>query len=103
YENTSSFFDIFYGVTVDDGADATSGVQASAAGPATTYSCGTPTLTNGLKVTYTCPEVSPTPTATPTATATYTQTPTPTPEASPTPTPTATSNTTPTTTATATA
>src|SRR5437870_3109703 len=41
YENTSSFFDIFYGVTVDDGADATSGVQASAVGPATTYSCCT--------------------------------------------------------------
>ena len=41
YENTSSFFDIFYGVTVDNGSDETSGVQASATGPATTYSCGT--------------------------------------------------------------
>jgi len=33
-------------------SDETSGVQASAAGPATTFSCGTSTLTDGLKVTY---------------------------------------------------
>jgi hypothetical protein len=79
YENTSSFFDIFYGVTGDDGINATSGVQASGAGPATTFSCGQGTLISGLKVTYACPEVSPTPTPTPTATATFTPTPTPTP------------------------
>jgi hypothetical protein len=54
YENNSSFFNIFYGATGDDGINATSGVQASGAGPATIYSCGTSTLTNGLKVTYTC-------------------------------------------------
>ena len=29
-------------------------MQASATGPATTFSCGTATLTSGLKVTYTC-------------------------------------------------
>src|SRR5205807_3385435 len=89
YENTTGFFDIFYGATSDDGINATSGVQASGAGPATTFSCGGAALTNGLKVTYVCPGVSPTPaptatatstaTATATATATFTPTPTPTP------------------------
>ena len=54
-------------------------MQASATGPATTFSCGTATLTNGLKVTYMCSGgASPTPTATATATATA-GTPTPTP------------------------
>jgi hypothetical protein len=100
YENVASFFDIIYGVTGDNGASATSGVQASSAGPATTFSCGTDTLTNSLKVTYSCPEVSPTPTATftpaptatatftPTATATFTPTATATATATSTPTPT---------------
>ena len=79
YENTPSFFDVFYGVTSDTGSDETSGVQASATGPATTFSCGTPTLTNGLKVTYTCsagatPTATATATSTPTATATATAT-----------------------------
>ena len=52
-ENQSSF-DVIYGATSDNGLDETSGVQASATGPATTFSCGTATLANGLKVTYTC-------------------------------------------------
>ncbi len=65
YENSSSFFDVFYGATSDNGLDETSGVQASATGPATTFSCGTATLTDGLKVTYTCAGGgSPTPTPT---------------------------------------
>src|SRR5204862_5320734 len=62
YENTSSFFDVFYGVTVDNGLDETSGVQASSTGPATTFSCGTSTLTNGLDVRYCCGTPTPTPT-----------------------------------------
>src|SRR5262249_35211145 len=66
YENIPSFFDIIYGVTGDNGSSVTSGVQASGAGPATTFSCGTGTLISGLKVTYACPAVSPTPTPTPT-------------------------------------
>src|SRR6266853_1125240 len=94
YENTSSFFDIFYGITIDNGNAETSGVQASSTGPATTFSCGTDTLTNGLKVRYTlaCPSPTPTATSTPTATATATFTPTATATATftPTPTPTAT-------------
>ena len=54
-ENQSSF-DVIYGATSDSGLDETSGVQASETGPATTFSCGTATLTNGLKVTYMCRE-----------------------------------------------
>ena len=54
YEGQSSFFDVFYGATSDNGLEETSGVQASSTGPATTFSCGTATLTNGLKVTYNC-------------------------------------------------
>ena len=54
YENSSSFFDVFYGATSDSGLDETSGAQAGPSGPATTFSCGTATLTSGLKVTYTC-------------------------------------------------
>src|SRR5207249_213725 len=102
YEGPSSFFDIFYAITVDNGLDETSGVQASSAGPATTFSCGTATLIPGLKVRYTlaCPSPTPTPTATATATATFT--PTPTATATFTPTPTATATFTPTATATAT-
>jgi hypothetical protein len=70
YENDTTRFDIIYGATSDSGSDETSGVQASATGPATTFSCGVPTLANGLKVTYTCQGASPTPTATPTPTGT---------------------------------
>ena len=99
-ENDSSFFDIIYGMTVDSGSGETSGVQASAAGPATTFSCGTGTLINGLKVRYSCS--GPTPTATPTATATATFTPTATATFTPTATPTATRTPTSTPTATAT-
>src|SRR5438874_1227275 len=51
YENSQTSFDVIYGTTSDSGSDETSGVQASATGPATTFSCGTPTLTDGLKVT----------------------------------------------------
>ena len=64
YENNPNLFDIIYGATSDSGSDETSGVQASATGPATTFSCGTPTLTDGLDVTYTCVLTSPTPTPT---------------------------------------
>src|SRR5262249_16252094 len=46
-------FDIIYSVSNDNGSNETSGVQASPSGPATTFSCGTSTLTNGLDVTYT--------------------------------------------------
>ena len=70
YENTSSFFDVIYGATSDSGLDETSGVQASASGPATTFSCGTATLTPGLKVTYNCAGGGGSPTPTPTATGT---------------------------------
>ena len=87
YENQTSF-DIVYGANTDSGAAEASGVQLSGMGgpcDATTFSCQTPILTNGLKVTYTvvpCGAASPTPTATPPApspTATTTVTPTITP------------------------
>jgi hypothetical protein len=87
YENQTSF-DIIYGMTADNGGSEESGVQLSGMGgscDATTFSCQTPVLTNGLKVTYTvvpCGAASPTPTATPPASAT--PTPTVTPTASPT-------------------
>src|SRR4029077_1736009 len=64
----SSFFDVFYGATSDNGFDETSGVQASSTGAATTFSCGETTLTNGLKVTYTCAGGGGSPTPTPTCT-----------------------------------
>ena len=70
YENQTSF-DVVYGVTTDNGASEASGVQLSGMGgpcDATTFSCQTPMLTNGLKVTYEvvpCGAASPTPTATP--------------------------------------
>src|SRR5438874_6942510 len=51
YENTPSFFDVFYNFVGDNGSNEGSGVQASATGPATTYSCLQPILTDGLKVT----------------------------------------------------
>ncbi len=64
-ENSQTHFDVIYGATSDNGLGETSGVQASSTGPATTFSCGTATLTNGLKVTYTCQgAASPTPTPT---------------------------------------
>jgi hypothetical protein len=104
YENQASF-DIIYGATADNGALEESGVQASFSF-GTTFSCHTSTLTNGLKVTYTCgAPFTPTPTASPTATiqssatptATHTPTatatisvtprPTPTPRLAPTPRP----------------
>jgi len=81
YENQLSF-DIIYGMTAENGAAEASGVQLSGMGgpcDATTFSCQTPMLTNGLKVTYTvvpCGAASPTPTATPTATVTPTASPT---------------------------
>lgn len=95
YENQNSF-DIFYGATADNGGSEESGVQAgvSVGCPATTFSCHTPSLTNGLRVTYTCgPPFTPTPTATATVTATptanhsatATPTATPCPTVSPTP------------------
>jgi hypothetical protein len=62
YENNNSFFDVIYGATVDNGTSETSGVQASSTGQATTFSCGTGTLTNGLKVTYNKATCTPTPT-----------------------------------------
>jgi len=110
YENELGFFDVFYGITSDNGSDETSGVQESVVGPATTFSCGTATLNSGLKVTYTCsattPTATPTATATaafsPTATATATLTPTPTATAAFTSTPTLTPTQTPTSTPTAT-
>src|SRR4029077_7061298 len=71
HENSQSSFDVIYGATSDNGLDETSGVQASSTGPATTFSCGTATLTNGLKVTYMCstgPSPTPTPTGTPSCT-----------------------------------
>jgi hypothetical protein len=65
YEGCHQTFDIIYGATNDMGSDETSGVQASATGPSTTFSCGVATLTSGLDVTYTC-AATPTPTPTPT-------------------------------------
>jgi hypothetical protein len=105
HENTPSFFDVLYGVTSDTGSNEGSGVQASANGPATTFSCLQPTLANRVKVTYTCSAATPTPTATVTATATSTamSTPTATATATHTPTATATATHTPTATPTATA
>src|SRR5436190_11699626 len=100
YENSQSFFDIFYGATSDNGSDETSGVQASVIGPATTFSCGAGTLTSGLRVTYACSATTATPSPTATATATFTSTPTATATFTPTPTATATFTSTPTPTAT---
>ena len=69
HESLTSF-DVIYGATSDSGLDETSGVQASSTGPATTFSCGTATLTSGLKVTYNCAGGGQSPTPTPTATGT---------------------------------
>jgi hypothetical protein len=54
YESDPTFFDIFYKATSDNGSGEGSGVQASGFGPATNFSCLSPTLTDGLKVTYSC-------------------------------------------------
>jgi len=56
YEN-QTFFEMVYGVSNENGALASSGVQQGTlasryAGLPTTFSCATPALTNGLKVTY---------------------------------------------------
>ena len=56
YEN-QTFFEMVYGVSNENGALASSGVQQGTlasryAGRPTTFSCATPALTNGLKVTY---------------------------------------------------
>ena len=51
-------FEVIYGSTIDNGLSEESGVQQSATGPATQFSCNTATLASGLKVTYTassCP------------------------------------------------
>ena len=112
FESTQNLFEVFYGGISDSGANEEVGVQESGTDQcATTYSCHTPTIVNGLKVAYfiqgTCPTPTPTPTGTPSATPTATFTPTPTATATFTPTPTATSTATatftPTPTATATA
>jgi hypothetical protein len=82
YENQTSF-DVVYGATTDNGASEASGVQLTGMGgpcDATTFSCQTSMLTNGLKVTY---EIVPCGTASPTPPASATPTPTVTPTASP--------------------
>ena len=68
---SSTDINVVYGATVDNGSEETSGIQSSSAGPATQFSCGEPTLTNGLEVIYSCagggtPTPTPTPTCTPT-------------------------------------
>jgi hypothetical protein len=87
YEN-QTFFEMIYGDSDENGASAASGVQQSTlSGPcdSTTFSCQTPTLTNGLKVTY---QPWPCHSPTPIPTATVSVTVTPTPPGTPTPTPT---------------
>ena len=64
---TATDINVVYGATVDDGLEETSGIQSSSSGPATQFSCGKPTLTNGLQVTYSC-AAGPTPTPTPSGT-----------------------------------
>ena len=66
---SSTDINVVYGATVDDGLEETSGIQSSSSGPATQFSCGKATLTDGLQVTYSC-AAGPTPTPTPTATGT---------------------------------
>ncbi len=63
-------FDVIYGQVDQSGAGATVGVQGDSA-RFTQYSCGTSSLSNGLKLNYTLPNpCPPTPTSTPTATVT---------------------------------
>ena len=78
-----------YGTTVNQGAEATSGIQQNE-NVFTSFSCFESTLTSGLRVNYiptTCGSPTPTPTATATATATATHTPSPTATATATQTP----------------
>ncbi len=51
FEATQTF-EVIYGSTADNGLQEESGVQQSATGPATQFSCSAGTLTSGLKVTY---------------------------------------------------
>jgi len=78
FYESQNFFDVIYGLTADNGSSEESGLQLSGMGgpcDATSFSCNTSALTNGLKVTYQLwPCGAPTPTATPTATATATAT-----------------------------
>jgi hypothetical protein len=62
FENNCVGFEVFYGTTFDNGLNETSGVQGFGA---TTFSCGTAALTNGLGVAYTCMSGTPTPTPIP--------------------------------------
>jgi hypothetical protein len=66
HENSSTISTI-YGVTGDQGANEVAGIQKTASSTWTQYSCGEPSLTNGLRVDYVLQ-----PCATPTATATAT-------------------------------
>src|SRR5205823_3994998 len=79
FQENSPTLSVIYGPIADTGQEMTTGVQASAAGPATTYSCGTPSLTNGLRVNYVpqfvCPGATPTNTPTNTPSNTPTNTP----------------------------
>ena len=78
YENNPGMISMVYGPNSDTGAGEVSGVQYGPDGPYTQYSCGTATLTNGLRVDYTggalCPTSTPHP---PTSTHTPTNTPVP--------------------------
>jgi hypothetical protein len=76
FNENSPVISMVYGPNADNGAQETSGVQRSATGPFTQFSCLNATLTNTLKVNYT-PSACGTPTATPTGgvpTATATRT-----------------------------
>ena len=55
---SSTDINVVYGATDDDGLEETSGIQSSSSGPATQFSCGKPTLTEGLQVTYSCAQAS---------------------------------------------
>ena len=66
HENSSTISTV-YGVTGDQGANEVAGIQKTASSTWTQYSCGEPSLTNGLRVDYVLQ-----PCATPTATATAT-------------------------------
>jgi len=111
FEGAPNAFQIFYAAMSDNGANEETGVQESSSDScATTFSCQTPVITNGLQVDYIiqgfCPTPTPTPTgspfptptatARPTVTATATFAPTVTPTATFTPTATATATLTPT-------
>jgi hypothetical protein len=53
YESSTNI-DVIYGNTADNGASAAAGVQMSAGGPSTQYSCDEANLLATLKVTYSC-------------------------------------------------